>query len=67
MIAYRDLLSTMIILFIVLSIIISPAFFFFKSYNGIDKSLAKPYVTYSLGNMGYATTECSISPLGAGD
>ena len=66
MIAYKDLLFTLIMLFSFLTIIISPAFFYFDKYNGINKNIRKPYVQYSLGNMVYTTTQCSLIPLGAG-
>ena len=67
MIAYRDLLFTMIVVFSLLTVILSPAFFFFAKNDGIRPEIQKPYVKYSLGNMGYSTSQCSLIPLGAGD
>jgi glucan phosphoethanolaminetransferase (alkaline phosphatase superfamily) len=67
MIAYRDLLSTMIIIFSILTIVMMPAFFFFQKYDGIRPSVQKSFVKYSLGNMGYSSAQCSLIPLGAGD
>ncbi len=67
MIAYRDLLFTMIIIFSILTVVMMPAFFFFQKYDGIRPAAQKSYVKYSLGNMGYSTAQCSLIPLGAGD
>lgn len=64
MIAYRDLMFTLILLFSFLTIVLSPAFVYFKKYDAIQ--LKKPYVQYSLGNMGYSSSQCSIMPLGGG-
>jgi len=65
MIAYRDLLFTLTLVFSLLSIIMIPAMLFFNSYKGI--LLPKPYMAYSIGNMGYSSSMCSIMPLGAGN
>ncbi len=66
MIAYRDLLFTMIIVFSILSVIMLPAMSFYNQHGGIAKALQKPLAGYSLGNMGYSSTQCSMIPLGAG-
>jgi hypothetical protein len=60
MVAYKDLMWTSILLFTVLSILMSPAMFYYKSFNGISepKSLAK----FSLGNMGFSKAECVMVP-----
>ena len=65
MIAYRDLLFTLTIVFSLLSIIMIPAMLFFNGYKGI--LIPKPYMAYSIGNMGYSSSMCSIIPLGAGN
>jgi hypothetical protein len=60
MIAYRDLLSTFIILFSVLSLIMAPAVYFYAygNYHGYGAfEIGKE--RYSLGNMGYSHVECT--------
>lgn len=54
MIAYKDLMFTLILLFSVLTIVVSPALAFFSSHEGI--ATPKAYMTYSLGNMGYSSS-----------
>jgi hypothetical protein len=59
MIAYRDLMWTLIIVFSVLTIIMMPAFFFFNQHGAIKGASKKPLMEYSLGNMGYSSAQCS--------
>jgi len=54
MIAYRDLMFTLIIVFSVLTLIMTPAFFYYKENGAII--LPKAYMQYSLGNMGYSSS-----------
>ena len=54
MVAYRDLMFTLILLFSVMSIIMCPAIMFYKKGGAITNS--KGWDVYSLGNMGYAST-----------
>lgn len=56
MIAYRDMLFTLILLFSVLTVIMAPGMAFFNKYEGIAPATAKAYMTYSLGNMGYSSS-----------
>jgi hypothetical protein len=65
MVAYRNLLFTFIILFLILTIIMFPAIMYYKQGTGITNGTM--LADYSLGNMGYSTTQCSIIPIGAGD
>lgn len=65
MIAYKDLLWTLTVVFTVLSLIMLPAMMFYGSYSGIKSP--KSLMQYSLGNMGFSHAECTILPLGAGD
>jgi len=64
MIAYRDLLFTMIIVFCILSAIMAPVAYFYSQYDAIK--IPKMMMTNSLGNMGYSSAQCSLLPLGAG-
>jgi len=67
MIAYRDLMLTLAILFGILSIAITPAFVYYSQWHGIPESDSKmPYASYSLGNMGYSVNQCQVMPLGSG-
>lgn len=50
---------TFIILFSVISVLMTPAMFFYKSYSAIPDNVVKPYARLSLGNMGYSTTQCT--------
>jgi hypothetical protein len=63
MIAYRDLLSTFIILFSVLSLIMAPAVYFYAygNYHGYG-AFEIGNERYSLGNMGYSHVECTQVP-----
>ena len=54
MVAYRDLMFILIILFSVLSLIMAPAMYIYKSHDGIQ--YPKGYSTFSLGNLGYSST-----------
>jgi hypothetical protein len=64
MVAYKDLMMTSIILFSVLSVLMAPAIFYYKSFNGIQEP--KSLVQYSLGNMGYSTMQCLSVPFDLG-
>lgn len=64
MIAYRDLLLTFVYLFTVLSLILLPAMLYYKGHDGILSPLS--FSTWSLGNMGYSSAQCSNIPLEVG-
>lgn len=51
----------MIILFTVISLLMAPAMYFYSSYDGYNGA-AKGYSKLSLGNLGYSSTQCQISP-----
>lgn len=54
MVAYRDLMFILILLFTVISVIMYPAISIYKSHDGI--SYPKGYAKMSLGNFGYSST-----------
>lgn len=64
MVAYRDLIYYFIFLFSFLSLIMLPALLFYHNGTGITDG--EDYSTWSLGNLGYSTTECSLISMGAG-
>lgn len=64
MIAYRDMLFIMTLVFLILTLINLPAMFYFSSYSGIQ--VPKKYMDMTLGNMGYSGSECSLQAMGAG-
>jgi hypothetical protein len=51
----------MIIVFTLISIVMLPALFIYKSYGGYDTTQASGMAVFSLGNMGYANVQCSRS------
>lgn len=68
MVAYRDLLYTFIWAFFVFSLLSLPVMFGFNQYTAYDnipKSLAG-YEKFSLGNMGYSSTQCGVVELQVG-
>lgn len=60
MVAYRDLMLTLILLFTFLSLLMSPAIFFYKKGGALQHG--KGWELYSLGNMGYSSVQCSNVP-----
>lgn len=64
MIAYRDLLLTFVILFSFLSLLMGPAMYYYSKHEGIINP-AK-YSVWSIGNMGYSTSQCANIPLEVG-
>lgn len=62
MVAYRDLMLTLIWLFIVLSVIMLPAAFIYKGYDAINSPPHSVLSKYSLGNLGYSSTQCARIP-----
>lgn len=54
MVAYRDLMFTLILLFAFLSCLMYPALKFYKAGTGIPHP--KNYDAFTLGNLGYSTT-----------
>lgn len=61
MIAYRDLMFTMFLLFTMMSIIMVPAMIFYKDQGAISnpKTFASPI---SIGAFGYSSTQCQVTP-----
>lgn len=61
MVAYRDLMFTMFWLFAILSLIMTPVMMFYKQQAALDswKGFAGPF---SMGNFGYASNQCQITP-----
>lgn len=56
-VAYRDLLYTMIWVFVILSCLAFPSLYYFSSGNGYGDNLrVTGNEVYSLGNLGYAST-----------
>lgn len=60
MIAYRDLMFTFIILFSILTVLMIPSMVFYKGHGAIKNP--KGYSALSLGNMGYASAQCTSVP-----
>jgi hypothetical protein len=54
MVAYRDLMLVMILLFTVISILMIPAMYMYSSHTTYSKGYSK----LSLGNLGYSSTQC---------
>ena len=53
MVAYRDLMFTMILLFSFMSVLMLPAMMYYKKGGAITN--AKGFGAFSLGNMGYSS------------
>jgi hypothetical protein len=60
MMAYKDLMFTMSALFAVLSVIMLPAMIYYNSQQGMPVTAS--FSQYSLGNFGYSTSQCQVSP-----
>lgn len=60
MMAYKDLMFTLAALFAVLSIIMLPAMIYYNSQQGMPVTAS--FSQYSIGNFGYSTSQCSVSP-----
>ena len=60
MVAYRDLMFILVLLFTVITLLMIPAFIFYKSGTGI--SIPKGYTKFSLGNLGYSSSQCTRVP-----
>ena len=60
MVAYRDLMFTMVVLFAILSVIMIPAMTFYSAQGGITNSVYP--AKYSLGNFGYSSSQCQFVP-----
>lgn len=60
MVAYRDLLTTLIMLFALLSVFMTPAIAFYRKGGAIPNPVG--YMSYTLGNMGYSHTQCQSYP-----
>ena len=54
MVAYRDLMFSLILLFALLSLLMLPAMYFYKNGGAIQN--IKKLEKYSLGNLGYSST-----------
>lgn len=64
MVAYKDLMFTMIWLFALLSIFMIPAMYYYSQGTGIGTY--KSWSQFSLGNFGYSTSKCQVSPYDLG-
>lgn len=65
LVAYRDLMLILFMLFVVLTALMTPAMVFYSKYDAYSPTYAG-YSKYSLGNLGYASTQCQISPFDLG-
>lgn len=54
LVAYRDLMFAMIVLFSILSLLMAPAMYIYSRYDSVDSGLAR----YSIGNIGYSSSKC---------
>ena len=64
MMAYKELMLTLSVLFAVLSVIMLPAMIYYNSQQGIPETAS--FSQYSLGNFGYSTAQCQVSPYSLG-
>jgi hypothetical protein len=62
MVAYRDLMLTLMCLWGACSLLMAPALHYYSSGSGYGGSYGS-YDKYSLGNFGYSTTECQTVPV----
>ena len=53
MVAYRDLMFTLILIFLLASVLMTPALAFYT--QGTGYTAPTKYDKYSLGNLGYST------------
>lgn len=60
MVAYRDLMFVLMMLFAVLTLIMLPVIYIYKGHNAIVKPAS--FSNLSLGNMGYSSTQCQRVP-----
>ena len=65
LIAYRNSLQSIALVFFVLSLLMYPVIQIYKSGHGIHKeTVSTKYGTLSLGHLGYSTIQCSSIPFG---
>ena len=64
MMAYKELMLTLAVLFAVLSVIMLPAMIYYNSQQGMPVTAS--FSQYSLGNFGYSTSQCQVSPYSLG-
>ena len=64
MVAYADLMFTMVWLFALLSVFMVPAMYYYSQGTGIGTYVS--WNQYSLGNFGYSTSKCQVSPYDLG-
>ncbi len=60
MMAYKDLMFTLSVLFAVMSVIMLPAMIYYNSQQGMPVTAS--FSQFSLGNFGYSTSQCQVSP-----
>ena len=58
LIAYRNLLETLIVGFTLLSCIIAPVAMIYRRGGAFDNNDITSYAKWSLGNLGYSTVQC---------
>ncbi|CDW86701.1 UNKNOWN [Stylonychia lemnae] len=61
MVAYRDLMLILFMLFTLLSLLMFPAMYYYSKSDGYG-GYQKGYDQYSLGNMGYSNINCQTVP-----
>ena len=65
--AYRKTLYSLMLLFIVMSVITYPILKTYEAGGAIDvENTITKYGVYSLGNMGYSSLQCNTVPFGMG-
>jgi hypothetical protein len=64
MMAYKELMFTLSVLFTVLSVIMLPAMIYYNTQQGIPEVAS--FSQFSLGNFGYSTSQCQVSPYSLG-
>jgi hypothetical protein len=63
LLAYRNIIYTLFLLFAVLSIIMMPALSIYSKGNGFHPEILKTkFAGYSIGNLGYSTIQCTSVP-----
>jgi hypothetical protein len=63
-VAYRDLLYSMIWVFSAFSILMIPTIYIYSTGTGFALSTQPGKELYTLGNLGYSTVQCASIPLG---
>ena len=67
MVAYFRMLSSLIIIFLLFSLLIIPSLYIYSSYNGMEGLQNYSKAKYSIGNLGFSGVTCLSIYLGLGD